>query len=126
MLDLPFFTGNINCELVETQRGARSDAKAKALKDVDPREATLREGGRQSNHVYVQSIDTRSMRGESRVWREIVGDSKDVIALRRSKLGMIRGVKSAIARQTRGWETLDESKQEELLACPCGMILHYA
>ena len=105
------------------RRGAAREALERALKDLEIREATSAEGGRQSNQIYIETMNIETKRGESHAWRQLVSNGKDVIALRRLKMGMIRGMKGALARKVRGWTSLDEATRERLLECDCGMHL---
>ena len=105
------------------RQGGAKEAYERATKDLVIREATSAEGGRQSNQVYIETTNTKSKGGESRAWRQLVDNGKDVIALRRLKMGMIRGMKGAIARKVRGWTDLDGQTRERLLECDCGMHL---
>ena len=103
---------------------AEEDARSLALARMAPRAPSYSKGGHSSDLVYMLTANTGTAKplGEAHRWAALVPNKKDRVTLKRYKLGIIPGLRSTVARQSKEWGQLEPegAVQRELLQCPCG------
>ena len=73
--------------------------------------------------LYLESVNKNHKTGEAGLWADVVEDPRLIQAVRRMKMGAIKGTKATLARGVKGWERVPEGKRETILECPCAMRL---